>query len=108
MLNQVSSTPETTISQDGTVTLLCDPNSTSHAFTIKAGTATAGTIAVTFTPVGLSSTEVLYDQYGTAVTQNLATTTQKTYSTNGAAPIKSITFTMSGGNGTATVVKSDM
>lgn len=107
MLNQVDTTQELAMAQDGTVTINCDPNSVAHTFTIKANTATAGTVAVTFIPKGLTTAETLLDQYGAAVTQNLASVTQRTYRTDGMVPLKTLVFTMTGGNGTATIIKSD-
>jgi hypothetical protein len=104
MLNSVSKSGLITIAQDTTVTIGCDPNAITHQITLKAGTATAGTLTVTATPIDAGAAETVYYN-GSALAQNLATTAQMSYTIDGM--FDSITFALSGSNGTAKVSKGD-
>jgi hypothetical protein len=103
MRNPVDKSGDITIAQNGTKDVGVAEGTLYHTLTVKAGTATAGTIAITFTPVDGAAPETLNDEYGAAISQNLATTTQKTYSLSRPILLQKFTCTMSGGNGTALV-----
>jgi len=98
MLNQVAKTGLQTVAQDVTIIIACDPNAVKHFLTMKAGTATAGTLTLTATPSSVGAAETVYDPYGAAITQNLATTTQKTYVIEG--NFDSLTIACASSNGT--------
>lgn len=104
MLNSVSQSGVVTIAQDTTVSIGCDPNAVKHQITLYRGTATAGTLTVTATPVGVGAAETVYYN-GSALAQNLATTSQMSYTIEGM--FDSMTFALSGSNGTAKVSKGD-
>jgi len=104
MLNSVGKSGLITLAQDTTQTIGCDTNATTHQITLKAGTATAGTLTVTATPIDSGAAETVYYN-GASLAQNLATTAQMTYIINGM--FDSMTFALSGSNGTAKVSKGD-
>lgn len=105
MLNQVSKSGQVTIPQDSAVTVGCDANAVEHQITIKRGTATAGTVTVTATPIDAGSAETVYSN-GAALVHNLATTSQMTYPAL-RGYLDSITFTVAGSNGTTIITKGD-
>ena len=98
MLNSVSRTGLQTVLQDASVSIACDPNAVKHFLTLKAGTATAGTLTLTAVPAGVGAAETVYDPYGAAITQNLASVTQKTYVIEG--NFDTLNIACSGSNGT--------
>ena len=105
MLNSVSKSGQVTIAQDATVTVGCDPNAVEHQWTIKRGTATAGTVTVTATPIDAGTAETVYYN-GAALAHNLATTSQMTYPAM-RGYLDSMTFAVTGSNGTTIITKGD-
>ena len=97
MLNQVSKSGLQTVASDASVSCWCDPNSIEQYLTLKAGTATAGTLTVTAVPADVGAAETVYYN-GSALTQNLATVPQMTYRIKGT--FDSINIACSGSNGT--------
>jgi hypothetical protein len=99
MLNSVGKTGLQTVASNVAIAIACDPNSVKYFLTLKAGTATAGTLTLTATPCGVGASEAVYESDGiTAITQNLATTTQKTYVIEGS--FDAINVACAGSNGT--------
>lgn len=54
------------------ITLSVSPDACRHQMTFDPGTATSGTCAMTFKPIGVPGTETLKDIYGAAVVFNAA------------------------------------
>ena len=83
MLNTVSPQKSTGIGASVTTSIYCDPNATRHQIKINKDGGTSGTLALTAKTRGADSAEVVYDQYGAAITFNLASSTAATYVIDG-------------------------
>lgn len=97
MLNQVSRSGLQSVASDAAIIIACDPNAVTHDITLKAGTATAGTLTVTATPSDVGASEPVYYN-GSPLTQDLSTITQRTYRIEGT--FDSINIACAGSNGT--------
>jgi hypothetical protein len=79
MLNQRATTNEQTVAAATITNVGTDKNCVSWSIKIGAGTATSGTVAMTAKSPGASSGEVVYDEFGSAIVFNAATSTAQTY-----------------------------
>jgi len=80
-------------------TVLCDPNSTNHVFSVERVTATAGTVTITARAFDGFTAESVYDAAGGAITVSLAVAGASSYKIAD-MNLHSIVFDASGENGT--------
>ena len=83
MLYQTAPQSKSAIAAATTTQIFCDPNATRHQIKINKDGGTSGTLALTAKTRGADSAEVVYDQYGAAITFNLASSTAATYVIDG-------------------------